>query len=167
MHTETAYQAWSDLEGRYKQKNASKTNQIKYQLSTLQQGSLSVIEYFDKFKALCENLVKLDHCEFCPNCKPIYEGKQEEDIIHQFLLGLNEDFMTIRTQLLSQDQVPSMSKVFCLICQEERQKLTFREKGIGSYATAAFAKKNEDSEKQEERGMYSRKGKKTRYKILL
>lgn len=52
MHIETAYQAWADLEGRYKQKNVHKTNQAKNQIRTLQQDNLFVTDYFDKFKAL-------------------------------------------------------------------------------------------------------------------
>lgn len=88
MRTEKTYQTWSDLEGRYKQQNAPKTNQLKYHISTLQQASLSMTDYFDKFKVLWEQLVDLDPCKFCPNCVPIYEEKQEKDKIHQFLLGL-------------------------------------------------------------------------------
>lgn len=98
MHTPTTYQAWVDLGGRHIQKNTPKTNQVKHQISTLQQGSLFVINYFDKFKSLWEQLIDLDQCKSCPNCMPIYDEKQENDRIHQFLLGLNEEFMTIRSK---------------------------------------------------------------------
>lgn len=36
----------------------------------------------------------------------IYEEKQETNKIHQFLLGLNEDIMTLRAQILSLEQLP-------------------------------------------------------------
>lgn len=39
IHTDTLYEAWSNLEKRYRQKNAPKTYQIKYELNNLQQGT--------------------------------------------------------------------------------------------------------------------------------
>lgn len=35
MHTQNAYKAWMDLESRYKQSNAPKVNQIKFELRSL------------------------------------------------------------------------------------------------------------------------------------
>ena len=40
----------------------------------------------------------------------------------QFLMGLNESFSTIRGQILSMDPFPSITKVFSLVVQEEKQK---------------------------------------------
>lgn len=164
MHTQTTYQTWADIEGRYKLKNAPKTNQIKYQISTLHQGSLSYIDYFDQFKALQEQLVDLDQCKFCPYCIPIYEDKLETYRIHSFLLGLDEEFMGIMCQILSLDQLPSMSKVFYLILQGKRQKLNFREKSTKNIvveSSTIYAKKLLESSKQKQvKGMYSRSGKK-------
>lgn len=93
----TAHQVWLDLEGRYKQENAPKTSEVKYRMNTLKQGTLSVTQYFDEFKSQWDQLVDLDSCKFCPACVPIYEEKLDNNIIHQFLLGLNENYRTLRT----------------------------------------------------------------------
>lgn len=66
---------------------------------------MSFIDYFDKFKFLWEKLVDLDQCRFFHNCIPIYEEKQVIDKIHHFMLGLNEDFITIKGQMLSLDHI--------------------------------------------------------------
>lgn len=129
IRLETAYQAWMDLEGRYNQLNAPRTSQVKFQLNNLRQGNLTVTEYFDKFKVLWEQLIDIEQChiEQCHIEQLIYEGKQERDRIHQFILGLNENLRTIRSHILSLEQMPNMSKIFCLVVQEEKQKNTFTE----------------------------------------
>lgn len=58
----------------------------------------------------------------------IYNKKQENDRVHQFLLGLNEEFMITRSQILSLGILTSLSKVFCLIAQEEKTKDEFQGK---------------------------------------
>lgn len=109
-------------------------------------------------------MVDLDHCKFCYACIPIYEEKLDKDRIHQFLLGLNEYYRSIRTQILALDHLPIMSKVFCLVVQEEKQQcLLDRDKGtdrVNGESTTFFAKKVGDQEKNDERGMFTKSGKK-------
>ena len=40
----------------------------------------------------------------------------------RFLIGLNENFETIRTQILMQEPFPSISKIYALVLQEESHK---------------------------------------------
>lgn len=61
----------------------------------------------------------------------------------------------LRGQILSYDELPSMSRVFYLIIQEEKQqKTSFRDKTEILDIPAFFAKKT--NEKEEEKGMYRR-----------
>ena len=46
---------------------------------------------------------------------------QEQESVMQFLMGLNDSYSSIRGQILLQKPLPSLSKVFSLIVQEERQ----------------------------------------------
>ena len=50
---------------------------------------------------------------------------QQQDYIIKFLIGLNDSFSHIRSQILLQDPLPSINKVFSLILQEERQRDVF------------------------------------------
>lgn len=47
---------------------------------------------------------------------------QQQEQIMQFLMGLNESFTGIRGQILMLDPFPSISKVYNLVAQEERQR---------------------------------------------
>ena len=40
----------------------------------------------------------------------------------QFLMGLNESYSQTRSQILMMEPLPSISKVFSLVVQEERQR---------------------------------------------
>lgn len=60
----------------------------------------------------------------------------------------------LRGQILSYDELPSMSRVFYLIIQEEKQqKTSFRDKTEILDIPAFFAKKTNE---KEEKGMYRR-----------
>jgi hypothetical protein len=48
--------------------------------------------------------------------------KHNRDHVFQFLMGLDDSFAHIRGQILLNDPLPSINKVFSLIIQEERQK---------------------------------------------
>lgn len=69
----------------------------------------------------------MDQCKLCNDYMKTYEEKQETDRIHQFLLGLNDTFITLRTQILSLDNLLIMSKVLGLVIQEEKQRIKFRD----------------------------------------
>lgn len=162
MHTQVAHEAWVDLEYRYKQSNAPKMNQIKYELSQLQQGTSSVSDFYDKFKSVWEQFVDVDKCKFCSDCMKIYQEKLETDRVHQFLLGLNNDFMNLRTQILSQDSLPNMSKILGLVIQEEKQRYNFRENNTQKVHDSAFFAQKDDKtvDATRKRGMYAKSGKK-------
>ena len=49
----------------------------------------------------------------------MYE-EESEDRAHQFLIRLNDDeFSLVRSQLLAQDRLPSIDKIFNAVMQEE------------------------------------------------
>ena len=47
---------------------------------------------------------------------------QQHEYVMQFLMGLNESYAQNRGQILMIEPLPSLSKVFSLIIQEERQR---------------------------------------------
>ena len=47
---------------------------------------------------------------------------QVKESIMKFLMGVNDSFSQVRTQVLLMDPIPSLSKVYSLLIQEETQK---------------------------------------------
>ncbi|KAK9714728.1 hypothetical protein RND81_06G115200 [Saponaria officinalis] len=58
---------------------------------------------------------------------PKLRARVEESKTHDFLMGLDDDqFGTLRSQILSMDHFPTLNKVFSLVTQEERHKSIVR-----------------------------------------
>ena len=52
----------------------------------------------------------------------ILSASHDKAYVMRFLMGLNENFETLRSQILMHDHFPSMSKVYSLVLQEESHK---------------------------------------------
>ena len=68
------------------------------------------------------------------------EHIQSEQVM-SFLMGLNEQFASVRAQILLMVPLPSINKVFLLVIQEERQKSISSTSGNVQDAQLAFAVK--------------------------
>ena len=123
LHCSSAKAIWDDLQERIEQRNGPLIFQLKHELITLQQGSMSASSFYSKLRSLWESLSELkpSHSCTCGGIKPWCDFEQMEYAM-QFLMGLNESFSTIRGQTLSMDPFPSVTKVFSLVVQEEKQK---------------------------------------------
>lgn len=122
LHCSNAGNIWEDLRQRFECKNSPRIFQLKRELLTLQQGSLSVSAYYTKVKSLRECLIGMRpaHSCTCGGIQPWVDHLQTEYVMH-FLMGLNDSFSSIRGQIVSADSVPPMIKVFSLIIQDETQ----------------------------------------------
>jgi len=64
----------------------------------------------------------------------------EEVKSHQFLMGLNDDkFSHMRSQLLAQESLPQLDKIFNVVMQEENRKRVMVEHNNIMETEAAFA----------------------------
>ncbi|XP_074301365.1 uncharacterized protein LOC141632749 [Silene latifolia] len=117
---------------------------------------MSLVDYYSKLKNIWENLDSLDPLPICScgkmdlcSCtlfKRIIEREQNAKLI-QFLMGLNGAYDTIRTQILSIDPLPSISKTLGLLKKIERQRQIYD--GIDVITNAnAYAVSNQFASKQ-------------------
>ena len=72
-------------------------------------------------------MCKCGKCTY--NLGSILEKKREEEKGHIFLVGLDENiYETVRSNILAQDPLPNMNKVYSILIQEERVKTIARGK---------------------------------------
>jgi hypothetical protein len=114
---------WEDLKDRFSQGNGPRIFQLQKILANLSQENSSISDYFTKIKSLWD---ELDNYDPIPSCtcggmRAVHE-KHNRDHVFQFLMGLDDSFAHIRGQILLNDPLPPINKVFSLIIQEERQK---------------------------------------------
>lgn len=67
IYSSSASEIWLDLQERFKQSNGPKIFELKRELLGLQQGTLSVSQYFTKLKSLWEEFVEHRPAHTC-NC---------------------------------------------------------------------------------------------------
>lgn len=125
IFAESASEIWQDLKDRFMQSNGPRLFQLHRELINHRQGNLSVSVYFTKLKTVWEELNSFrpqcvcGHC--CEGIKRLESHHQVEYVL-AFLMGLNESFSQVRSQVLLLDPLPSINKVFSMIIQEERQR---------------------------------------------
>jgi hypothetical protein len=123
IYITTCEEMWQDLKDRFSQGNGPRIFQLQKILTTFSQENSSVSQYFTRIKSIWDELNNYDPIPSCTcgGMRSIHE-KNNRDRVFQFLMGLDDSYSHIRGQILLNDPLPPINKVFSLIVQEERQK---------------------------------------------
>ena len=125
---ETASELWKELEERYGQSNKARLFQAQKEVCCISQGDLDIASYFNRAKRLWDEFTAASMSPRCTCCKCECEVNtrlqnyfQDQKLI-QFLMGLNESYTQMRGNILMMTPSPSLSQVYSLLIQEERQR---------------------------------------------
>nr|KYP37490.1 hypothetical protein KK1_041321 [Cajanus cajan] len=125
---DNAFEIWNDLRERFSQGDMIGIADLQDMISSFKQGELSVTNYFTKLKILWDelNLFRpLLACSCAFKCTYNALGNvtkyKTQDQVIRFLRGLNDNYSTVKTQILLMDPLPSLNRVFSLVVQQERQ----------------------------------------------
>ncbi|XP_014522278.1 uncharacterized protein LOC106778796 [Vigna radiata var. radiata] len=136
-----ASEVWQDLKDRFSQANMFRVFDLQEEIFCLQQGTLTVSQYFNQLKGLCdefENYRPVLHCKCSIPCTceaiQAYKKYRDQDCVIRFLKGLNEQFSHVKSQIMFLDPLPPINKVFSLIVQQERQMATIEMTELSSDA---------------------------------
>ena len=81
------------------------------------------------------------NCDPLPECScgamRILTENFEKDCVMKFLMGLNENYVAIRTQVLMADPMPDLNKVYSMVLHEEMQK-NISSSSSSKFKAAAF-----------------------------
>ena len=125
IYIHTARDLLIDMEDRFSQPKASIFFEVQKEISKLSQGPISISSYFTRFKILWDELVNY---QACPNCTCTYGSQksqldaQKKDQVFRFLMGLNDSYANVRSQILITEPHPGINKVYSLILQEEKHR---------------------------------------------
>ncbi|KAL6347334.1 hypothetical protein AAG906_016787 [Vitis piasezkii] len=139
LYFTNAFDIWEELKIRYLRSDGPRVFSLEKSLSSISQNSKSITEYFSEFKALWDEYISyrpipscrcgnLNRCS-CNILKDLTD-RQQSDYVMKFLVGLHDSYSAIRSQLLLQSPLPSMSRVFSLLLQEESQRSLTNAVGI-------------------------------------
>ena len=125
-HMEIAKELWDDIKECFSVTDGARVHQLKSELASCKQQGASLMSYYSKLKQLWEELANFDVVSGCKcgkcecNVAAQLTKKREEEKLHQFLMGLDDMYRVVRSNILSTSPLPSVSKAYSLICQEER-----------------------------------------------
>ncbi|XP_030487149.1 uncharacterized protein LOC115704067 [Cannabis sativa] len=123
MYYELATKTWNDLPERFNEGNGPWIFQLQTQLTRLQQGDYSVSAYFTKMKSLWDELKEFQPITTCTcGAMKIFLDYFNQNQVLQFLTGLNESYASVRAQILLNEPIPNLSRVFAMIVQGEHQR---------------------------------------------
>ncbi|XP_074265470.1 uncharacterized protein LOC141587905 [Silene latifolia] len=147
LHSNSAQEAWQELEDRFGQSNGVQLYGIQKNLSDFSQGNDSSVTYFTKIKYTWDELADMGmnlKCFCTCNCgaKVKQDKFQEDQRVIQFLIGLNDSYKVIRGTVLMQNPLPKMAIVYNNLPQEERQREIQTSVHVQINSAALYARNN-------------------------
>ncbi|KAD3642199.1 hypothetical protein E3N88_31423 [Mikania micrantha] len=127
-YAKTSAEIWKDLLERFGKESSPKAYELKQLLTTTRQDGATVSAYYTKLRSLwdeMEYVLPTPRCS-CKGCncgigKKLVELKEKERM-YTFLMGLDEDYVVIRTQILATQPTPNLGTVYHLVAEDERQR---------------------------------------------
>ncbi|KAL2249557.1 UNVERIFIED_CONTAM: Retrovirus-related Pol polyprotein from transposon RE2 [Sesamum indicum] len=123
IYTTSAQDLWEQVEARFGESNGPMLYDIQKKISSSVQGDRTVSEYFTKLKKLWDELAHLDPLPTC-SCgasKAMSDTNSSRQLI-QFLMGLEEGYDHIRSQILLMEPLPTIGKAYSMVLRIEKQR---------------------------------------------
>ncbi|XP_020214535.1 uncharacterized protein LOC109806962 [Cajanus cajan] len=105
IYIDNAQELWQDLKDRFSKGDYFRTFDLLQEIHSIRQGDRNISSFFTDLKILWEELESLRPIPSCL-CQ---------------VKCLNDQFATIKAQVLLMEPLPTINKVFSLILQQERQ----------------------------------------------
>ncbi|GJZ33298.1 putative RNA-directed DNA polymerase [Tanacetum coccineum] len=134
-------EVWDELKETYDKFNGSITFDLHHQINTLNQNGSSLSDYYHKLNSLWKQfdaLVKLPAC----TCAVAKDFKKHKDLLKlmQFLMGLDELYLPLRSNILTRDLIPDVKTAFSVISREESHRGSSSVAGNKHHASAFAAR---------------------------
>ncbi|KAL2941173.1 Retrovirus-related Pol polyprotein from transposon RE1 [Bienertia sinuspersici] len=127
---EEAKKLWDYLEKRFCEASGPRLQQLRAAITDCKQSkTMSVEEYYTTLMGLYDDLNRLKPprgCE-CGQCEcnltALFQLDREEEHLHQFLIGIDDDkYAMVRTNLLSQQPPVTLDRAYQSLLQKERSR---------------------------------------------
>lgn len=127
-----AHKLWESLPQRFSVKSGFRIHLLQDESSNCRQDGQFVQQYYRRLTKLWEVLINLKAfcvCS-CDTSVDIEKGRQDGRV-HKFLFGLDESrFYNIRSQIIDEDPLRDINKVYSRVIQEEQHNKTTRSREV-------------------------------------
>ncbi|CAH9116989.1 unnamed protein product [Cuscuta europaea] len=123
-----AKELWDEVQLRYGKIDGPRLFHLEKTLGNLCQGSRSITDYYNCFKEIWD-----EYCNFriipsctCGQCtcniSETYQKIIQKESILKFLVGLNDSYSNLRSQILLNTEKTTLSSIYSILLQEESQR---------------------------------------------
>ncbi|XP_010501698.1 PREDICTED: uncharacterized protein LOC104778997 [Camelina sativa] len=119
LYTKTASDIWKDLHTRFHKSNLPRLYKLRHRIHSLRQGSMTLSSYHTQTQSLWAELSSL---QATAHSVEALIAERETNRVIDFLMGLNDNYDTVRSQIPMKKTLPTMSEVYNLLDQEDSQK---------------------------------------------
>ncbi|CAH9084242.1 unnamed protein product [Cuscuta europaea] len=155
-YMDSVYGLWDDMEARFAVGDAMRTYELKELIRNCRQRGQPITTYFGQFKALWDDydgLRNIPQCT-CNGCtcdlKKLFIKHVENGKINDFFMGLDtETYGNLRSNVLGADELPSLTKVYNMVVEEERHQNMTRGREGKQEVVAFVARTGPDAGKDE------------------
>ncbi|XP_072064249.1 uncharacterized protein [Arachis hypogaea] len=119
-----AVDLWEELKHRYYQGDRFRIAELQEELFAIKQGDLTITDYYTRLKQIWEELNNFRSIPNCVRCAESYScglskirGYRDEDQVVRLLRGLNEQYSTVRSQIMLMSPLPDLNTVFSMLTQ--------------------------------------------------
>ncbi|XP_023882727.1 uncharacterized protein LOC111995069 [Quercus suber] len=126
--------------------NGPRIYNLQKEIADLHQGEVFITDFFTQLKVLWDQLQSYGPFPSCTcgkcvcNVNTRLSDLQVRESVLKFLMGLNDSFSQVRSQVLPIDPLPYVSKVYALLIQEEMQRSVTNQSGVKVDSTALVVK---------------------------
>ncbi|GJR37554.1 ribonuclease H-like domain-containing protein [Tanacetum coccineum] len=119
-----ARHVWEELKETYDKVDGSVTFNLHHKIHTLKQNGSTLAVYYHSLNPLWKQfdcLIELPRC----TCHGAHDFKKHNQLMKlmQFLMGLDDSYMSIRSSILSKDPLPDVRNVYATISSEESHRM--------------------------------------------
>nr|XP_025611968.1 uncharacterized protein LOC112705349 [Arachis hypogaea] len=122
-----ACELWKDLRHRFYEGDLFRIGELEEEMFKLWQGELTITAYFTKLKVIWEELdefrpIPVCSCgETCSCGLAVMRRYRLESYGVKLLRGLNDQYATVRSQVMLMTPLPDINTIYSLLLQQERQ----------------------------------------------
>ncbi|XP_074271100.1 uncharacterized protein LOC141595025 [Silene latifolia] len=150
---------WEDIRNRFCQINKARIYQLQSELFACRQGPTeTLVSYYGRITAIWESIAEQNPLPSC-SCNPcacdwatLMTARQNKTGVRDFLMGLDDRFANIRSQILGITPLPSLDLIFNRLLQDEGVINLSSSKSENIPDTLAFAARVHQGNRQPEEG---------------
>ncbi|GJX16570.1 putative RNA-directed DNA polymerase [Tanacetum coccineum] len=123
IYAKNAYEMWTDLKETYDKVDGSAVFNIHKSINPLSQNGAPIVEYYNNLNSLWKQfdvMICLPTCT-CDAAKELEKHNQLIKLM-QFLLGLDDSYLAIKSNILSRETLPLVKQAFAIISGEESHR---------------------------------------------